>query len=96
MFKSSTRKFVASASMAFALVAVGLLSLTPSITLAAQGYNFSSSTAEIGALQTDLAGVSMTIVFGAIAAFIVIALALMGAGYVWGKFKKFTGIKKKL
>lgn len=89
-------RFLATASMALALVAVGAWSFVPSITSAAQDYNFSSSTDEITALQVDLATIAMVIVFGAIAAFIVVALALMGGGYVWAKFKKFTGIKKKL
>jgi len=69
---------------------------TTSHTYAAQVYDFSSSTEEAQALQTELAAQSITIVLGAIGAFIGIALILMGAQYVWGRFKKFTGMGKKL
>jgi len=65
-------------------------------TYAAQTYDFSSSTAETAALVGPLRNAGFTIVFGAIASLIVLAVALMGAGWVWGRFKKFSGMGKKI
>lgn len=92
---TSVMKNVRKGSVAVMALAVAYI-VAPSLTLAAQVYDFASSTEEAQALQTELADQSLTIVFGAVAAFAVIALALMGAGYVWSKFKKFTGIRKKI
>jgi len=77
-------------------ILAGVVSLIPSATHAAQSYNFSSSTAEAAALGTSLVSTAFVIAFAAIAAFLALAVALMGAGYVWGKFQKFTGMKKKI
>jgi len=65
-------------------------------TYAAQTYDFSSSTSEAAALVTPLRNAGFTIVFGAIAALVVLAVAMMGAGWVWGRFKKFSGMGKKI
>lgn len=68
----------------------------PALSFAQTSYDFASSTSEAEALRNGLIAQAWTIAFGAIAVFIGFALALMGANYVWGKFKKFTGMKKKL
>jgi len=73
------------------------ISLVPhAYTFAAQTYDFSSSTAESAALVTPLRNAGFTIAFGAVAALIVLAVALIGAGWVWGRFKKFSGMGKKI
>lgn len=79
----------------FALAVLGVFGIAP-LTHAQQTYDFSSSTAEVQALGGSLVSAGFTIAFYAIGAFIVLGLALMGAGYVWAKFKKFSGIGRKI
>lgn len=79
---------------ALALIAVS--TVVPSSVSAATSYDFSSSTAEASALGSSLVSAGFTITFTAIAAFAVLALALMGAGYAWRKFKSFSGVGRKI
>jgi len=84
------------------MAAVGVVSafavalLPHAYTFAAQTYDFSSSTAESAALVTPLRNAGFTITFGAVAALITLAVALIGAGWVWGRFQKFSGMRKKI
>lgn len=86
------RRLVAGSALALAL----LTTFSAHTIYAATSYSFGSTTAEVQALGGSLASTAWEVVFYAIQAFIVIAVALMGAAYVWVKFKKFTGMKKKL
>jgi len=92
MIKKILGKFSAIASIAFAFVAV---SVAPSVH-AVQSYDFASSSAESNALVQALAAQALIIYLAAIAALIGLALIMLGAGFVWGRFKKFSGLKKKL
>lgn len=76
---------------------VALASVVPVASASAQTvYDFASSSEESNALAGALTSQAFLIVFGGIAVLLTAALAFMGAGWVWGRFKKFTGIKKKI
>jgi len=57
-------------------------------------YDFASTTQEAAALQNGLKSQAFVIIFAALAALLPIALAVLGAGFVWRKFKKLTGMSK--
>jgi len=76
---------------AFAL----LLGVAPSAS-AATSYDFSSSTAEAAALTTAMAGSITTLFLTAFAVLSGIALTFMGIAWIWSRFKKYTGIGKKI
>jgi len=76
-------------------VAIVATSVAPSA-YAVTSYNFASSSEETNALVTALAAQGLLIFLGAIAILLGIALIMLGAGWVWGRFQKFTGMKKKL
>lgn len=64
--------------------------------LAAVSYDFSSSTAEASALTSAMAGSITTLFLTAFAVISGIALTLMGIAWIWSRFKKYTGIGKKI
>lgn len=80
--------FIASASLAFAIF------LAPAYTFAAQVYNFASTTEEADAVQDALVTQGYTIILGALAALLPLALIVLGIGYVWRKFKKLSGMRR--
>lgn len=94
MFSKIIEKISAKVVAVAGVVGAFLLTVIPAS--AQTVYDFSSSTEEIGAMRSELVAQGWLIALGTIASIIVLALALMGAGYVWGKFKKFTGISKKI
>jgi len=80
--------FVASASLALAIF------IAPAHTFAAQVYNFASTTEESQAVQSALVAQGYVIILGALAALLPLALVVLGVGYVWRKFKKFSGMRR--
>ncbi len=78
---------------ALALVAVAGVG---SYASAAQTYDFSSSTEETGALVTALGGAGLNTVLSALPTLFGIALILMGIAWVWYRFKRFSGMGKKI
>jgi len=85
-------KAIATLTTAFAIALV----TSPVATYAAYNFDFSSSTEEAGALTTELASQGLIIFLAGIGAFLGLAMIMLGAGWVWGRFKKFTGMGKKL
>lgn len=93
---SNTKSKLSSMYYAFmALVVVSSLAVA-NFASAVTSYNFSSSTEEAGALTTALAGSVMTLFLTAFAVISGIALTLMGIAWIWSRFKKYTGIGKKI
>jgi len=79
---------LASASLALAIF------FAPALSFAAQTYNFASTTEEADAVQDALVTQGYIIILGALAALLPLALVVLGVGYVWRKFKKFSGMRR--
>jgi len=94
MINKAIIKLASIASLAFAFAVVAITS--PTVTYAAYNWDFSSSSAESQALTTELGAQGLQIFLFGIGVLLGVALVMMGAGWVFGRFKKFTGMGKKL
>jgi len=79
----------------YALAITALVGVAP-IAHGAQTYDFSSSTSEASAFVSSLTASAFTLILSALAVLLALALTLMGIAWVWGRFKKFSGIGKKI
>jgi len=92
---SSTKSKLSTLYFGALAALLALVSYVPSAS-AATSYDFSSSTAEASALTTAMAGSVTTLFLTAFAVISGIALTLMGIAWIWSRFKKYTGIGKKI